>query len=59
MNPTKRCYVCKQLGHLRRNYVNHATKNSSQQNKGKTKANEIKTHIKWIRKYEENSSQGK
>ena len=24
-NPTKRCYVCKELGHLEKNYVNRAT----------------------------------
>lgn len=58
-NPTKRCYVCKELGHLERNCMNQDNVNNNEENKGNTKIDEIKTqrNQQWIRKSPKSSSQ--
>ena len=58
MNPTKRCYVCKQLRHLRKN-CRIRDKVDIGFEKGKENISHIKTQMrqKWVRKSPDNSNQ--
>lgn len=52
-NPTKRCYLCKELGHLAKKCMNIG----KVEDEKKSKANNIMTQMKqkWVRKYPKNS----
>lgn len=54
-NHTKRCYVCKELGHLAWNYMNKGKVEDA----NKSKASKIKTQMKqkWVKKSTKNLSQ--
>ena len=57
-NPTKRCYVCKKLGHLSKNCMNREKVDTSFE-KGKEKVLDIKTQMnqQWIKRTPKNLDQ--